>query len=70
MEDRESWRKHPHPACPPGVLGTNWIRDDEAQARLLAGSLFLILELPHALQREAELKAIKDQKARAAVPNF
>jgi hypothetical protein len=51
-----------------GLGGKIWLREDGAVARALHDSV--MLELPQALKYEAELKAIKEQKARAAVPKF
>jgi hypothetical protein len=51
-----------------GISGKVWIREDGAIARMRSDSL--VLDLPQARKYEAELKAIKDQKARAAVPRF
>ena len=51
-----------------GITGRVWLREDGAIARLTSDSI--LLDLPQARKYEAELKAIKDQKARAAVPKF
>jgi hypothetical protein len=53
-----------------GLTGTNWVRDDGSTACLLLGRMSIVLSLPQALKREAELKLQKEQKARAAVPKF
>jgi hypothetical protein len=51
-----------------GLGGRIWLRGDGAVARVFHDSV--MLDLPQALRYEAELKAIKEQKARAAVPKF
>lgn len=51
-----------------GLAGTVWTRDDGAVARF--DSTSLILDLPQARKYEAELKAIKEKKAREKVPKF
>ncbi|MEO8353045.1 MAG: hypothetical protein ABI680_15040 [Chthoniobacteraceae bacterium] len=53
-----------------GLTGKVWIRDDGAIARAQFGGGPILLDLPQARKYEAELKAIKEQKARAAVPKF
>jgi hypothetical protein len=51
-----------------GLGGRIWLREDGAVARVFHDSV--MLELPQVLKYEAELKAIEEQKARAAVPKF
>jgi hypothetical protein len=53
-----------------GLSGTIWVRDDGAVARLDLGGSCITLDLPQARKYEAELKAIKENKAKAAVPKF
>lgn len=53
-----------------GLAGRIWIRDDGAVAQWTLGGGSIILDLPQALKYDAELKASKEQKARAAVPKF
>jgi len=54
-----------------GLLGPNWVRAaDSAVAVLSLGGSPLRLELPQALKYEQELKAIKAQQTKAAVPKF
>jgi len=52
------------------VTGTIWVRDDGAVARLDLGGSSMTLDLPQVRKYEAELKAIKEIKARAGVPKF
>jgi len=52
-----------------GFMGSVWIRDDGAVARV-PGGMQMILELPAALKRDAELKAIKEKKLKEGVPGF
>jgi hypothetical protein len=47
-----------------------WQRTDGAFLRLPAGKMNVVLELPAARQHEAQLKVAREQKARAAVPQF
>lgn len=53
-----------------GLKGTIWVRKDGASATLIFGGDSLSMELPQAAKYEAELKAIRDAKARASVPKF
>jgi hypothetical protein len=53
-----------------GFNGASWIRDDGAVATFPLGMSTMILELPQALKYEAQLKAIKERKTRAAIPAF
>jgi hypothetical protein len=50
--------------------GHTWTRTDRATANLGTVGTHLSLELPQAKKWEADLKAITDAKAKAAVPNF
>ncbi len=52
-------------------MGRTWARSaDSAVAVHALGGISLRLDLPQALKYEQELKAIKEQKAKAAVPKF
>ena len=52
-------------------MGRTWTRSaDSAVAVHALGGISLRLDLPQALKYEQELKAIKEQKAKAAVPKF
>ena len=54
-----------------GLIGPTWARAaDSAVAVLALGGSPLRLELPQALKYEQELKAIKAQQTKAAVPKF
>ncbi|MEP6669772.1 MAG: hypothetical protein ABJF10_11500 [Chthoniobacter sp.] len=53
-----------------GILGTVWVRNDGAEARLTLGKASILLELPQAVKYDAEMKAIKEARARSNVPKF
>ena len=53
-----------------GMFGTVWARNDGAEARLTLGKSSIVLELPQAVKYDAEMKAIKDARARSNVPKF
>jgi hypothetical protein len=53
-----------------GISGKAWVRDDGSIARANFGDVSIVLDLPQARKYEAEMKAIKEQKARDAVPKF
>ena len=52
-----------------GLTGKVWVRDDNAVARMPIAPV-LVLDLPQARKWEEDLKAMKDQAARASVPKF
>ena len=59
----------PNPVC--GLIGPSWVRAaDSAVAVLTLGGSPLRMELPQAQKYEQELKAIKAQQTKAAVPKF
>ena len=59
----------PKPVC--GLIGTSWVRAaDSAVAVLALGGAPFRFELPQASKYEQEMKAIKAQQTKAAVPTF
>lgn len=59
----------PKPVC--GLIGPSWVRAaDSAVAVLALGGAPFRFELPQASKYEQELKAIKAQQTKAAVPKF